>query len=235
MTGAADSAPERRHHGAGGHQPARHPGRLGRRQRPLPPSAAALAEDPAGRRRLVQRTARPRAPTPTRTGLGRLGARRGRRHRRRPRRPPAGSAACRSPTSRPARPRWPPRTARSRSSPRSSATTRTAGSIAAGQRDQYAFATAQALPALANVPAGTGPLTVSAPATAVEKSTVTVTVAGLGAGEAGCVSFGSVAKPVTGTGADVGRDLRPAGGCGRAHVHADHAGRHAERHHQRRR
>ena len=44
---------------------------------------------------------------------------------------------------------------------------------------------------------------VSAPATAVEKSTVTVTVAGLGAGEAGCVSLGSVAKPVVGTGADV--------------------------------
>ncbi len=83
------------------------------------------------------------------------------------------------------------------------ASTRTAGAIPAGQRISYAFATAQALPALANVPAGTGPLTVSAPATAVEKSTVTVTVAGLGAGEAGCVSFGSVAKPVTGNGGNV--------------------------------
>lgn len=83
------------------------------------------------------------------------------------------------------------------------ATTRTTGSIAAGQRDQFRRATAQALPALASVPAGTGPLAVSAPATAVEKSTVTVTVAGLGAGEAGCVTLGSVAKPVTGTGANV--------------------------------
>lgn len=80
---------------------------------------------------------------------------------------------------------------------------RKAGAIPAGQRLSYAFATAQALPALASVPAGTGPLTVSAPATAVEKSIVTVTVAGLGAGESGCVSFGSLAKPVTGTGGDV--------------------------------
>ncbi|UUZ59979.1 hypothetical protein LP418_02855 [Nocardioides sp. B-3] len=83
------------------------------------------------------------------------------------------------------------------------ASTRTAGAIPAGQRLSYAFATARALPALASVPAGTGPLTVSAPATAVEKSTVTVTVAGLGAGEAGCVTFGSVTKPVTGTGGNV--------------------------------
>lgn len=83
------------------------------------------------------------------------------------------------------------------------ASTRTAGAIPAGQRLSYAFATAQALPALAHVAAGTGALAVSAPATAVEKSTVTVTVAGLGAGEAGCVSFGSVAKPVTGTGSDL--------------------------------
>ena len=82
------------------------------------------------------------------------------------------------------------------------ASTRTSGSIAKGQRDQYRRATSQALPALANVPAGTGPLTISAPATAVEKSTVTLTVSGLGAGEAGCVSFGSVSKPITGTGAD---------------------------------
>ena len=83
------------------------------------------------------------------------------------------------------------------------ATSRTAGSISVGLRGQYRRATAQALPALANVSPGTGVLGVSAPAAAVEKSTVTVTVAGLGAGEAGCVSFGSVAKQVTGTGSDV--------------------------------
>ncbi|HXH79785.1 hypothetical protein [Nocardioides sp.] len=78
--------------------------------------------------------------------------------------------------------------------------TRTAGSITAGQRDQFRRATAQALPTLASVPAGTGTLALSAPATAVEKSKVTVTVSGLGAGEPGCVSFGSVSQPVTGTG-----------------------------------
>ena len=87
--------------------------------------------------------------------------------------------------------------------PSTLATARTSGSIAAGQRDSYRRATAQALPALANVPAGTGPLSVSAPATAVEKSTVTVTVSGLGAGETGCVSFGSASKSVTGTGGSV--------------------------------
>lgn len=87
--------------------------------------------------------------------------------------------------------------------PATLASTRTAGAIAPAQRDQFRRATAQAVPALASVPAGTGPLTVSAPATAVEKSTVTVKVAGLGAGEAGCVAFGSVVKPVTGTGGDV--------------------------------
>ena len=96
--------------------------------------------------------------------------------------------------------------------PSTLAATQTAGSIAKGQRDQYRRATSQALPALANVPAGPGPLAISAPASAVEKSTVTLTVSGLGAGEAGCVSFGSVSKPITGTGADatVAFDL-PAG------------------------
>ena len=76
---------------------------------------------------------------------------------------------------------------------------RTAGAIATGQRTSSAVATAQALPALANLPAGRH-AGITAPAAAVEKSTVTVTVTGLGAGEAGCVGFGSVGKPVTGTG-----------------------------------
>ena len=69
-------------------------------------------------------------------------------------------------------------------------------------RERARRASAQALPALANVPAGAA-TAVSAPATAVEKGTVTVTVSGLGAGEPGCVSFGAQARPVTGTGAPV--------------------------------
>jgi hypothetical protein len=81
------------------------------------------------------------------------------------------------------------------------AATRTAGGIASGQRISYAFATAQALPALAYVPEGAGALAVSAPATATENTTVSVTVTGLAAGEPACVSFGGQAKPVTGTGA----------------------------------
>ncbi|MBL0747229.1 hypothetical protein [Nocardioides baculatus] len=82
------------------------------------------------------------------------------------------------------------------------AATRTAGGIPSAKRFTYAFATAQALPALGNVPTGAA-VTLSAPATAVEKSTVTVTVTGLGAGEPGCVSFGSETKKVTGTGSPV--------------------------------
>jgi hypothetical protein len=81
---------------------------------------------------------------------------------------------------------------------------RTSG-IAPGARDQYRRATAQALPALAHVPAAAGAApAISAPTTAVEKTTVTVTVAGLGAGEPACVSFGSQAKQVTGAGAALG-------------------------------
>ena len=79
------------------------------------------------------------------------------------------------------------------------AAARTSG-IPVGARDQYRRATAQALPALASAPAATGTLGLSAPASAVEKSSVTVTVTGLGQGEAACVSLGTVAKPVTGTG-----------------------------------
>lgn len=81
--------------------------------------------------------------------------------------------------------------------------TRTAGSIKVAQRDQFRRSTAQALPALASVPAATGALGISAPPSPVELSTVTVTVTGLGAGEVGCVSFRSVVKPVVGTGSPV--------------------------------
>lgn len=91
------------------------------------------------------------------------------------------------------------------------AATRTAGAIPSGSRFSYAFATAQALPALANLPAG-GDVTVAAPASAVEKSDVTVTVAGLGAGEPACVSFGSQVRSVRGTGSPVAvRFTLPAG------------------------
>lgn len=76
---------------------------------------------------------------------------------------------------------------------------RTAGSLNVPARERARRASAQALPALANVPVG-GALSISAPSTAEEKSTVTVTVSGLGAGEPGCVSLGGQAKPVTGTG-----------------------------------
>jgi hypothetical protein len=82
------------------------------------------------------------------------------------------------------------------------ATVRGAGSFSVPQRELTRRASAQALPALANLPAGAD-VTVSAPASAVEKSTVTVTVAGLGAGEPACVSLGSEAKSVTGTGSTV--------------------------------
>ena len=80
---------------------------------------------------------------------------------------------------------------------------RTAGGIVPTAEDRFRRASAQALPALAYVPEGAGALGLSAPTTAVEKSAVTVSVTGLGAGEAGCVSFGSQAKPVTGTGGAV--------------------------------
>jgi hypothetical protein len=81
-------------------------------------------------------------------------------------------------------------------------TARTAGSFSVPLRELARRATAQALPALAHVPAG-GEVSLAAPATAVEKSTVTVSVAGLGAGEPACVSLGGRATPVTGTGSVV--------------------------------
>ena len=82
------------------------------------------------------------------------------------------------------------------------AAARAAGTIPVALQDGFRRASAQALPALAHVPAG-GDVTASAPATAVEKSTVTVDVAGLGAGEPACVSLGGRATSVTGTGSVV--------------------------------
>jgi hypothetical protein len=82
------------------------------------------------------------------------------------------------------------------------AAARAAGKIPVTLQDGFRRASAQALPALAHVPAGSD-VNLSAPATAVEKSTVTVNVAGLGAGEPACVSLGGRATPVTGTGSVV--------------------------------
>lgn len=79
------------------------------------------------------------------------------------------------------------------------AAARTAGGIAVAARDGFRRASVQSVPALAYVPAGAA-VSLSAPATAVEKSRVTVTVTGLGAGEPGCVSFGSQVRAVTGNG-----------------------------------
>lgn len=81
-------------------------------------------------------------------------------------------------------------------------TARSAGAFSVPLRELARRASAQALPAMAHVPAG-GDVAVSAPATAVEKSTVTVDVSGLGAGEPACVSLGGRATPVTGTGSTV--------------------------------
>lgn len=61
----------------------------------------------------------------------------------------------------------------------------------------------QAAPALRWAPAASGELGVSVPAAAQPGSTVTAVVRGLAAGEQGCVSLGSTARLVTGTGSDV--------------------------------
>jgi hypothetical protein len=82
------------------------------------------------------------------------------------------------------------------------AAARTAGALTVPIRELTRRATAQALPALAHVPTGSD-VTLGAPATAVEKSSVAVTVSGLGAGEPACVSLGSQAKTVTGTGSPI--------------------------------
>lgn len=88
---------------------------------------------------------------------------------------------------------------------------RTAGSFSVPLRELARRATAQALPALAAVPAGTD-VSITAPATATEKSTVSATVTGLGAGEPACVSLGGQTKQVTGTGSAVAATFTlPAG------------------------
>ncbi|MCF6377033.1 hypothetical protein L2K70_05420 [Nocardioides KLBMP 9356] len=70
-------------------------------------------------------------------------------------------------------------------------------------RNTWRIASYQAAPALAWAPAASGPLAISTPATAAGSSTVTATVTGLAAGEYGCITFGSTARSVKGTGAPV--------------------------------
>ncbi|MGF9754080.1 hypothetical protein AAII07_02665 [Microvirga sp. 0TCS3.31] len=70
-------------------------------------------------------------------------------------------------------------------------------------QDKWRRAAFQAAPVLRWAPAATTPLSISTPATAVEKSSVTATVRGLAAGEQGCVSLGGDARRVVGTGADL--------------------------------
>ena len=154
----------------------RHARRLGRREGRRP-SAPRLAQDPAGSRRLVQR-GRPDGANTNSTGLaGWALAEAGQARPRR--RLPRGCAALQVADLAPCattlaadngaialthaltwpRPRTPVRSARSASL-------------------TVAGATAQALPALALRPGRRRRVTLSAPATAVEKSTVTVTVTG---------------------------------------------------------
>ena len=80
-----------------------------------------------------------------------------------------------------------------------------AGGIAGNAtiQDKWRRAAFQAAPILRWAPAATTPLSISTPATAVEKSGVTATVRGLAAGEQGCVSLGSDARRVVGTGSDL--------------------------------
>jgi hypothetical protein len=91
------------------------------------------------------------------------------------------------------------------------AAARTAGTFSVPVRELTRRSTAQALPALANLPTGTD-VSLTAPATAVEKTPVAVTVSGLGAGEPACVNLGGQAKTVTGTGSPVSMSFDlPAG------------------------
>lgn len=70
-------------------------------------------------------------------------------------------------------------------------------------RDKWRRATFQSAPVLQWAPAATVPVSISTPATATEKTSITATVRGLAAGEQGCVSFGADARRVVGTGSDL--------------------------------
>lgn len=75
-------------------------------------------------------------------------------------------------------------------------------------------ATFQAAPALAWAPAATNPLRITTPSTAADTGAVTATVAGLAAGEYGCVSLGATAKLVKGTGSDLSVPFQLPAGAG---------------------
>lgn len=70
-------------------------------------------------------------------------------------------------------------------------------------RDKWRRSSFQAAPALMWAPAATTPLAISTPATAVEKTSVSATVRGLAAGEQACVSLGTDARRVVGTGSEL--------------------------------
>lgn len=106
-------------------------------------------------------------------------------------------------------------------------TTGRAGGIDAA-RGKWRRTTFQAAPVLAWAPAATGPLGVSSPATAVEKTTVTVTVTGLAPGEQACLAFGDQTKALVGTGADLDVPVTlPAGASTHTFVVTTLAGSHS--------
>ena len=83
-----------------------------------------------------------------------------------------------------------------------------------GKLTTWRFATFQAMPALLWAPAASAPLAVSTPAASADGGTVTATVTGLGAGEYGCVTLGSTARLVKGTGGPVTTDFQLPVGAG---------------------
>ncbi|RYC12983.1 hypothetical protein [Nocardioides zhouii] len=89
---------------------------------------------------------------------------------------------------------------------------RTAG--IASKRSTWRIAASQAAPALNWAPAASAPLGISTPATASDAGTVTATVTGLAAGEYGCVTLGTTARSIKGTGGVVTTDFQLPAGAG---------------------
>ena len=81
-------------------------------------------------------------------------------------------------------------------------------------RNKWRIASYQAAPLLAWAPPASAPLAISTPATAADAGTVTATVTGLAAGEYGCVTLGSTARSVKGTGGPVTTDFTLPAGAG---------------------
>lgn len=82
------------------------------------------------------------------------------------------------------------------------------------KRDAWRRATFQAAPALVWAPAAASSLGISTPGTSSEKSTVHAVVSGLAAGEQGCVTRGTTATPVVGTGSDLSVPFELPAGSG---------------------